>query len=82
MWSHRNEILHSPEHEWKLQEKIQLQPKIEALLSDLSQTSLQHPDSELILPLAQILDQDLDFCKQWIGSATKALARKRDSTQG
>ena len=82
MWDHRNEILHSPDHEWKLQEKIILQPQIDNLLQNLQQVQLQPNDTGLLLPIEHILNQDLDYCRQWMTSAKKAILRTQDSNQG
>ena len=82
MWDHRNEILHSPDHEWKLQEKIILQPQIDNLLQNLQQVQLQPNDTGLLLPIEHILNQDLDYCRQWMTLAKKAILRTQDSNQG
>ena len=73
MWENRNDYLHSTHHHWRLEEETHINDDIHDAF--LRSTGVLPRDKHRFQALpTKIIQLDLPQCKQWLQSATAALA--------
>ena len=69
MWEHRNDVLHQPDHPWKIGERSERVELIQDIYSALATRHLNDHRWILQKSLPQVLQMDDQTQQQWLDSA-------------